>query len=217
MTELYIRKVAVWEPGEDAEASLAGLREAIGRRVARRMTHLGMMLSEVLKEMPISEDSSVVYATRFAETCAIERFLDSFPYPSPQMFQTSIHPSGVEQYLIQQKQPVRELFPLANGQNLLLRALNSTALCQGANWILCGGEERGSWLRDLAISSDYNYAWALELSPEPEARIGSIRWQALEESIADDAIYPEFVQALQSRSSKRFRFEAGQVELDWCD
>lgn len=218
MSELYITKQAVWtEPTPDDAEAFANLKAEFPGRSARRMTRLGMMLSHVLRQLDVKEASSVVYATTYSEICTIEKFLDSFPYPSPQAFQTSIHPGGVEQYLIQNKQPIREFYPLAGGADLLIRALSTAQLCAEANVILCGGEERGTWLLETGISSRTSYAWALQLSQtRTEDTIGVIRWQGLEESEGSLGLIPGLLCALISQQP--FRHEGatgGQLELVW--
>lgn len=219
MNELFIKKVRIWvEPEDDDGAALAALAEVFGKRVTRRMTRLGMMVSAVLKDMSVTADSSIVYATIYAETCAIEKFLRSFPYPSPQLFQTSIHPSAVEQYLIQNRQPVREFFPLAGERTLLPRALDCVRLCTGETRILCGGEERGTWLRGTGISSELNYAWALELSTDSAAAVGVIRW-ADDGGLCDyEDMVPQFLEALEQQDPLRIGdSEDRYLELSWSE
>lgn len=215
MNELYIIKKAVWTESipDDAEA----LKAEFPGRSARRMTRLGMMLSHVLRQLDVKEPSAVVYATSYSETCTIEKFLDSFPYPSPQAFQTSIHPGGVEQFLIQNKQSITEFFPLAGGKDLLLRALATALLCHGENIILCGGEERGTWLREKGISSEASYAWALELSVAKSANsIGSICWQGLTDVEAGFDLIPQFIAALKAAKPYHYAPEgAGKLEISW--
>jgi len=218
MSELYIQRKAVWtEPTlNDAEA-LATLQAEFPGRSARRMTRLGMQLSHVLRQMEIDEASSLVYATSYSETCTIEKFLDSFPFPSPQAFQTSIHPGGVEQFLIQNKQSITEFFPLAGEDDLLIRSLDTVLLCSGQNVILCGGEELGTWLAASGVSAKANYAWALELQQQPsDGSIGRISWQGLSTAVGDPAIITNFIEALQSQSAFHYHApEGGQLELSW--
>lgn len=218
MNELYIVQKAVWtEPVVDDAEALAELKAGFPGRAARRMTRLGMQLSHVLGQLNINEASSLVYATSYSETCTIEKFLDSFPYPSPQAFQTSIHPGGVEQFLISNKQPVTEFFPLAGVDDLLFRALNTALLCAGESIVLCGGEERGTWLQKIGITSETNYAWAIELRREPvDGSLGRIAWQHLAEAEGDPAVIRHFLEALQSQSAYHYHApEGGELELSW--
>lgn len=218
MNELYIARTSVWtEEGPDDSQALAELKAELPRKAARRMTRLGMQMSHVLKDLSIGETSSVVYATTYSESCMIEKYLDSFPYPSPQGFQTSIHPSGVEQYLIPSKKPVLEFFPLAGEAGLMLRALDTVNLCSGEALVLCGGEERGTWLLEQGLSSEENYAWAMELSREKNAdSIGVVRWSGFRNIQASELKIPAVVDAIQGRRSLEFSEDgATYFELNW--
>lgn len=218
MSELYIKRVAVWTEStvNDTEA-LARLKASFPGRSARRMTRLGMQLSHVLRELEIEEAYSMVYATSYSETCTIEKFIDSFPFPSPQAFQTSIHPGGVEQFLIQNKQAITEFFPLAGKEDLLLRALDTALLCRGESIVLCGGEERGTWLQDCCASSEINYAWAIEVQLSPsDATVARLSWQGLSAAEGDVSIVADFIAALQTQSAYQYHApNGGQLELNW--
>ena len=64
------------------------------------MTVLGMLVGAALGDLRPGAEDAVVYATAFGESRALEAYLDSFPEASPTQFQTSIHPSGVQQALV---------------------------------------------------------------------------------------------------------------------
>lgn len=218
MSEIYLQAKAVWtEPTLNDAGAFADLKAEFPGRSARRMTRLGMQLAHVLRQMGIDSTCSLVYATSYSETCTIEKFLDSFPFPSPQAFQTSIHPGGVEQFLIQNNIPIVEFFPLAGEADLLLRALDTVQLCSGRRVILCGGEERGTWLADAGVSAESNYAWALALQTQPTAQtIGRIFWEGLAAAAGDPSLLIDFIQALQSQSAYHYRApEGGHLELTW--
>ena len=144
---------------------------------ARRMTHLGLLLGETLREFTIEPDDAVIYATTFGETVATGRYLESFPSASPLFFQTSIHPSAIEQVLINRGWPVRELTPLAGQPDLSAQAALTALLTPGNRVVLSGGEEVGTWLRQLDAASNVGFAFALELGGETaEGAVGELRW-----------------------------------------
>ncbi|MGJ8654540.1 MAG: hypothetical protein ACSHX8_14865 [Opitutaceae bacterium] len=220
MNKLFINKCAVWsEPTPDDFEALAVLKAEFPGRSARRMTRLGMQMTHVLRELQIDTAHSLVYATTYSETCTIEKFLDSFPYPSPQAFQTSIHPSGVEQFLIQKKQSLTEFFPLAGDGDILFRVLSTAQLCQSEDVILCGGEERGTWLCRDGVSSELNYAWAVSVSEEGRAHsIGSIEWEGLAEATGDETVIVKFLEALKHRTAYTYTSpNGGKLEINWSD
>lgn len=145
--------------------------------VARRMTRLGLMLGETLKGFPIEPADAVVYASTFGETLATERYLDSFPSASPLFFQTSIHPSAIEQVLINRACPVRELTPLAGETDLAAQAALTALLTPGTRVLFTGGEEIGTWLKDLKAASGVAFAFALELNASPDEALGALQWR----------------------------------------
>ena len=145
--------------------------------VARRMTHLGLLLGEVMRGFPIAPEDAVIYATTFGETVATGRYLESFPAASPLFFQTSIHPSAIEQVLINRGCPVRELTPLAGQPDLSAQAAMTALLTPGERVLLTGGEEVGTWLRQLDAASNVGFGVALELSDAPSAdAVGELCW-----------------------------------------
>lgn len=150
------------------------LRDLFPRNATRRMTQLGITLGACLQPLEPGENDTLVYASCYAEALALEGYLDSFPTPSPTLFQTSIHPSSVQQNLIQRQQPLREFLPLTGGDDLPALALMAALLTPSERVIFCGGEERGGWLLEQAHASDRTFAFALGLANTPENAIGRI-------------------------------------------
>src|SRR3569833_3405079 len=147
MIERFIHVAAVDRPAETEDASAARdrMREKFPRAALRRMTHLGLLLGCVFVGVLLVFVDAVVYATTFGETRALEDYLQSFPTPSPLLFQTSIHPGGVQQVLIGRQQPVARLWPLAGRSHLVAHAVQTAALETAERVVLLGGEERGTW------------------------------------------------------------------------
>jgi hypothetical protein len=171
----WITALRVEDAGaEEAAATRDRLKERFPKNATRRMTQLGLMLGSVLEPLAPGVDDALVYASTFAEARTLEAYLDSFPAPSPTLFQTSIHPSAVQQNLILRQQAVREFFPVTGGQDLPVRALLVALLCEAPRVLLCGGEERGGWLLEHQRASDRTFAFALALSTDPAGALGHI-------------------------------------------
>ena len=101
MFERYIQAVRTDDSGpEEPAATRERLRAAFAPGATRRMTQLGLLVGATLGPLEPAEDDAIVYASSYGESRALEAFLESFPFPSPTLFQTSIHPSGVQQGLI---------------------------------------------------------------------------------------------------------------------
>ncbi len=194
---------------------------------ARRMTHLGLLLGEVMREFPIAPEDAVVYATTFGETVATGRYLESFPAASPLFFQTSIHPSAIEQVLINRGCPVRELTPLAGQPDLSAQAAMTALLTPGGRVLLTGGEEVGTWLRQLDAASNVGFGFALELGDTSSTHaVGELCWHGtggettrLTERAASSAVegdLHELFFAVRERRPLRCASPAGgEIQLSW--
>lgn len=177
MIECSIQAVFVDDAGSEEPAETRRrLKGDFRPGATRRMTQLGMLVGSVVGRCALESEDAVVYATGFGETRALESYLDSFPYPSPTLFQTSIHPSGVQQGLIGRQFPVRELYPISGSRNLTAQALSAALVLPVDRVCLCGGEERGTWLLEKKAASDRSFAFALRLakSDSAEPRLGTI-------------------------------------------
>src|SRR5690606_8915593 len=165
MFERWITALHTEAPGnEEPAATRDRLKDRFPKNATRRMTQLGLLVGASLEPLAINADDTLVYASAFAETRALENYLDSFPTPSPTLFQTSIHPSAAQQALIARQQAVRQFFPMTGDAWLAAQALQVALLADTPRAILCGGEERGTWLLDNHSASDRVFAFALALS-----------------------------------------------------
>ena len=199
MLERWITALHTEEPGlEEPSATRERLKERFPRGATRRMTQLGMLLGITLEPLCLNENDTVVYASGYAETRALEGYLDSFPSASPTLFQTSIHPSAVQQALILRQQPVRQFFPMTGSACLPAQALQVALLAETPRTILCGGEERGTWLLEKGVASDRSFAFALALSPSPAGAIGRLTLNS-ESSARAALMLPAFFDLLHAR------------------
>jgi hypothetical protein len=71
--------------------------------------------------------------------------------------------------MIGRQSPVDELMPLSGGALLAFQALRAAALSPAPRVIVCGGEERGTWLLEYGLASERTYAFALALERAPAA------------------------------------------------
>ncbi len=180
MIERYISAMAIEAPGrEEPAATRERLRAIFPPGATRRMTQLGMLLGSVLNPIGPGEEDAIVYASTYAENRALEAYLASFPAASPMLFQTSIHPSAVQQVLIARQQPVRHFYPLTGRGQIAAHAAQTALLDPGARSILCGGEERGPWLLDHGVGSPESFAFAVALSGGSAGALGSLGLEAI--------------------------------------
>lgn len=179
------------------------------------MTQLGLLLGHVLGKLAPGENDTLVYASVYAESRALEDYLVSFPAASPTLFQTSIHPSAVQQALIARQQPVRQFFPHTGRAQLVAHALQSALLATTPRSILCGGEERGTWLREHGAASDSSFAFALALTTESTGALGTLSL-APSERDEGELTLPDFFAALAERRSLHQPVAPGLLlRLNW--
>ncbi len=165
------------------------------------MTQPGLLIASALAGLAPGEDDTLVYASCYAESRALESYLDSFPAPSPTLFQTSIHPGAVQQSFIGRQQPVRHFFPHTGQTQLVAHAVRTALLAPTLRTILCGGEERGSWLREQRAASDRTFVFALLLTPEPAGALGKISLSTSSDTAAENFLLPAFFDTLHARQS----------------
>ena len=169
MIERYLQLLTTDDAGtETAAATRERLKGHFPPGSTRRMTTLGMLVGRSLAQLGPTPSDTIVYASAYAESCALESFLDSFPTPSPTLFQTSIHPSAVQQLMIGRQEPVLEFNPMSGGRLLAFHALRTAFLAPTARVLLCGGEEKGTWLLSHGLASDRTFAFAASFHAAPQ-------------------------------------------------
>jgi hypothetical protein len=177
MLERHIEALVTDDPGaETPSEGRSRLKGHFPAGATRRMTTLGLMVGSALSELDPGQDDAIVYASAFAESGALEGFLESFPTPSPTLFQTSIHPSAVQQLMIGRQTAVREFLPLSGGPLFAFQALRAAFTLSAPRVILCGGEERGTWLLEHGLASGRAFAFAASLRREEgPGAVGRVR------------------------------------------
>lgn len=203
MLERYLHALSVEDFGlEEPSASRERLKDRFPRGATRRMTQLGMLVGAALYELDPHAEDAVVYASSYAETRALEGYLDSFPSASPTLFQTSIHPSAVQQAMITRQHPVGEFFPITGRGHLVAHAVQTALLSPAPRVLLCGGEERGTWLLEQKVASERTFAFALALGSEPTGAIARVGLEAVADDVpARSFAMAEFCDALRARQS----------------
>ncbi|RKX33944.1 MAG: hypothetical protein DRP71_08680 [Verrucomicrobia bacterium] len=187
--EKYLhRPVTLRAEGEDTATGRNLLPPVISRRAARRMTHLGTLIARVLDSQSVDRETSLIYGSTYAETRSLEDYVDSFPRPSPLLFQGSIHPSAIQQVFVSTKFPVGEFVPLTGDRHLVASMLNIAFRSAADRAVLVGGEERGTWLLDHGLASPEAWAWSLELNSARNGAAGVVRLNAETDETKEDPI-----------------------------
>ena len=218
MLERFIHhlRVELPAPDETAADARARLAEKFPRTALRRMTHLGLLVGSALEGAPLGPADALVYATTFAETRALEEFLLGFPAASPLLFQTSIHPGGVQQVLIGRQQTIARLWPLAGRARLTEQALLTALLEPAAQVAVVGGEERGTWMLEQGMAAARPFAFAAILTHERAGATGRVAF--VPEMGAAEGVCPSlenFAVALAGRRPLSWRGADGMWSLEW--
>lgn len=220
MTEemFAIKAVHYLDGAEDrAAAARSRYKETYPGRSARRMTHLGMMIGVCLQKLGASRGIPLVYASAFGESESLEKFIDSFPQSSPALFQSSIHPSAVEQALIPSKQAVDRFYPITSDRNLLGKALENCFLLGDDEVILLGGEERGDWLVPFALASGESFSFGMRLERDGEG-VGTVSIERGGDlSGVEGCSFSEAARSIGERRSVRVPSTVldGWIRIDW--
>jgi hypothetical protein len=218
MLERHIQSTRVErpDPSEEAAGARARLAGKFPRNALRRMTHLGLLTGAALDGVAVDAEDAVVYATTYAETRALEDFLASFPAASPLLFQSSIHPSAVQQVLIGRQQPVRRFWPVTGRRRLVESALLAALMEPAPRVLFTGGEERGGWLLERGMAAGLTFAFGIVLTTGPAGATGGIRFQP--GGTGPDGPCPTllaFAEAVSGRTPLRWRGAGGEWSVAW--
>ena len=202
---------------DDAAAARSRYKSEFPGRTARRMTHLGMMVSLCIQRMQVQCGMPVIYASAFAETVSLEKFIDSFPEASPALFQSSIHPSAVEQALIPGKQAIDRFYPIISNTNLAGKSLENCFLLGDENAVFVGGEERATWLCPFGMASNESFAFGMKLT-KADTGIGRISLkQGPPVEGSEGVSLPELAEAIRNRKTIEIPsiVLGGWLQIDW--
>jgi len=159
------------------------------------------MLHYLLQDLDLRLDTTIVYGTCFSESSALEKYLDSFPHASPTAFQTSIHPGGIEQALILDNREVGAFMPMAGSRTLFLQMLKVALAAASEEVVICGGEEKGGWLRDFNLAYTSSFSFAMRLGGDSSTAIGELVWMDGDEPATEQI--PELEQAVRDLKDVR--------------
>jgi hypothetical protein len=217
ITKRYIRSVSTLGPHTELDLEYRKhLKSNFSGSAARRMTDLALLVGEITKDAQIDRSDTVVYATTYSESRCLEKYLESFPNPSPLGFQNSIHPSGIEQVMIARKHPLDELVPLAGREQILGSALNAAFCSDKPKQWLVFAEERSTWLTDIGYASEAFFAGLIELGLEAEDSIGSVAMDGAATKNGEDPLLFDLFKVLSDRSASTFTTKGfGTFAFEW--
>jgi len=216
----YLHFVSTFGPYTDIDAdTLKALKANFPPQASRRMTKPSLMIGECLKQQEMAATDAVIFATTYSETMCLEKYLDSFPTPSPLMFQNSIHPSGMEQVLIARKQAIEEFMSFAGDNRLIHSALIAAFISEKPRQWIIGTEEIGTWLTGKQRASEVDFAFAILLSSDPQNALARCEWMPVSESSLmseTDLTTLDFLNILNQRQPCHLKAASlGELKLTW--
>ncbi len=121
---------------------------------------------------------------------------------------------------------MRELTPLAGQPDLSAQAAMTALLTPGERVLLTGGEEVGTWLRQLDAASNVGFGFALELREQPAAdALGELCWSRspgetptltrAASSAAPGDLHELFFAVLERRALRCASPSGGEIALTW--
>lgn len=221
MITRYIHSIQTTGPFENIDPALVKeFKTGFPPLAARRMTRLALLIGKCLNGISIQPDDSVIYATTFSETMCLEAYLDSFPNPSPLMFQNSIHPSGLEQVLIARQMPVSEFLPFAGRRHVMHAALIAACTTDKARQWVVASEEQGTWLTEKECGSPTDFAFCIGASDDPQGAIGKITWdpeasQARPDDLLSLSTFTLFQHVSARHRASSYCGSLGRILIEW--
>ncbi|MGE9295071.1 MAG: hypothetical protein ACQKBV_02115 [Puniceicoccales bacterium] len=192
------------------------LRKNFSPLAARRLTTLPLLLGEVCRDAHPAPDDEWVFASQFGGSVSLERYLGSFPNPSPLHFQNSIQPGPIDLVNVAQRQPAALLTPIIAGRDVVAEGLLTAMISPAPVVHLTGGEEAEPWTADRALGSPLSYAFYLKLETSADAALGEISFHPGETT--DSGLFAEdFPGVLQRREAITIGLpERGTLRIRWA-
>ena len=200
--------------GSDTET----LRATFPSNSMRRTSSLGLLMADLWRGQQAAPDDTIIYASVYSETRALEDFLRGFPRPGPVHFQTSIHPAGVQQALVPRQLPVASFFPLVAGPHAAAQALGLALLQPSETSWVAAAEERGTWLLEANAAGDETWALLLQLGSAETPGLGTVTWDTQAPTTNNPATLNALRHALQHRLPRSFPHPSGGcITLRWTE
>ncbi|MBC2594378.1 hypothetical protein H5P28_08925 [Ruficoccus amylovorans] len=222
MIKRFITRLAVAEPGRELDPERRkALRKNFGPLAARRMSDLSLLIGEVTDGLEAGADDEWIYASRFGGTQSLERYLASFPAPSPLHFQNSIHPGALDLVSVARRQSSALFSPLCGLETLVADALLAALIAPPETPVhLVGGDEYEHWCTAHSWGGEETFAFYLRLdSAAQEQVLGEVIFTPGEElaNAPTAPTLPEFHAALAERRPLAFFTpERGTFRLSWA-
>ncbi|WP_309400999.1 hypothetical protein [Cerasicoccus maritimus] len=169
MNKRYATVISAYAPVQEiSDEQRKALRQNFKPLAARRLTSLPLLIGELTKNTAPEPADEWLFASEFGGAVSLDKYLGSFPNPSPLHFQNSIHPGPLDLINVIRRLPARQLTPMIGGENLLGNALLAALISPADTVHLVIGEEYSAWASEQSLGSDFTFGAYLKLSQKAE-------------------------------------------------
>ncbi len=194
------------------------LRKLFNPLASRRMSDLSLLIGEVTAGAEPGHRDEWIYASRFGGTQSLERYLSSFPTPSPLYFQNSIHPGAFDLVSVARRERSGMLTPLCALDTLVADALLAALLVPTDTVAhLVGGDEYEPWSSGHGWGAIETFAFYLRLEAgSPAAALGELSFDPEEQTGETVPDVAAFHGGLSARRDWEFHLpERGTFRVAW--
>jgi len=192
------------------------LRQNFPQLAARRLTDLPLLLGEVCRDAQADPDDEWIFASEFGGAMSLERYLESFPHPSPLHFQNSIQAGPIDLLNVAHRRPASLLTPIIGGETLIGDALLTALISPNPVVHLTGGEETAPWTSENKLGSALTLAFYLKLTTGGGAAVGELSYDPAVSGRTP--VSPQvFARAVAEREPIAIKLpERGTVRISWA-
>lgn len=205
---------------------LKELRRPFPAIQSRRMTPSALMIGHLLQDMTLEPADECIYLSTYSGSAHLDKYLESFPTPSPFYFQSSIHAAPLESLLVMNQLPVRSVVAYCGAEKIVAQGLLAAVLSDARRVHVLGAEEAYPKLSAHGLASDQGFAYALSLEMGNDAGANGAIGELCLDTEAEAPIAPigyspvlnslQFHACIADRRNAVFPLEGvGRLSIHW--
>lgn len=217
MIKRLVTIAAALPPAQELDPDLRKqLRGNFSPLAARRLTPLSLMLGEVTRDAAPQPADEWIFTSQFGASVSLEKYLASFPTPSPLHFQNSIQPGPLDLVNVSRQQPARQLLPVIGEKDVFGDALLAALISPAPVVHLTAGEEFEPWAADRKLGAEATLALYLKLEQNAESPLAEVAFFPGEVDLPPPPDLASTVEAILNRAPLAFTLpERGAIRLSW--
>ncbi|WP_269537564.1 hypothetical protein [Cerasicoccus fimbriatus] len=216
MNKRYIQQVSAFAPVQELSDEVRkDLRKNFKPLAARRLTALPLILGELTKNAAPQPNDEWIFASEYGGSISLEKYLESFPTPSPLHFQNSIQPGPLDLINVVRGQSAAQLTPIIGAENLLAESLLAALISRAEVVHLAAGEEYTQWAAQHGLGSGATFGFYLRLSRDPVNALGEVSLQPGDSQAASHTHQDAAKRLAQRQDLCAHLPERGVIRLTW--